>query len=366
MTSKDNSPQDNAQQNPLRQDKASTARPLNTAAHDTMTPNITTHVGVLLVNLGTPDAPTPKAIRKYLFEFLSDRRVIETPKFIWWPILLGIILPLRPRILRHSYELMWQAGGGDSPLRNITEQQKTALHQRLGQEDNDANFHVEYGMTYGKPSIQSALDRLPLDRLDKLIVLPLFPQYSATSSAACFDVLAKALQQCRNIPSLVFLKDYHDDSNYIAALAQSVRHHWQVQGRQARLLFSFHGIPQAYVDKGDPYREQCETTANLVAQQLQLKKQDWSISFQSRVGKAQWLKPYTDKILIQLGSEKLNNIDVICPGFSVDCLETLEEIDMQNRAFFEKAGGTGFHYIPALNASADFIEVLKNLTLSLR
>ena len=356
MTSKDNSHQDPAQQAPLRENNAQTMSPLNK----------TPHVGVLLLNLGTPDAPTPKAIRKYLFEFLSDRRVIETPKLFWWPILLGIILPLRPRALRHSYELMWQAGNGDSPLRNITEQQKTALHQRLEQEDSNAVFHVEYGMTYGKPSIQSALARLPLDRLDKLIVLPLFPQYSATSSAASFDVLAKALQQCRNIPSLVFLKDYHDDSKYIAALAQSVRNHWQAQGRQAKLLFSFHGIPQAYVDKGDPYREQCETTAKLVAQQLQLQKQDWSISFQSRVGKAQWLKPYTDKTLIQLGSEKLNHIDVICPGFSVDCLETLEEIDMQNRALFEKSGGTGFHYIPALNASTDFIEVLKNLTLSLR
>ncbi|PCJ19008.1 MAG: ferrochelatase [Gammaproteobacteria bacterium] len=327
------------------------------------------HIGVLLVNLGTPDAPTPKAIRKYLFDFLSDQRVIETPKFLWWPILLGVILPLRPRALTHSYELMWQSGNGDSPLRTITEQQKSALQERLQEHLQDqpshTTFSVEYGMTYGKPSIQSALERLSLERLDQLIVLPLFPQYSATSSAASFDVLAKALKRHRNIPHLTFLKDYHDDPDYIAALAQSVRDHWQEKGRQGKLLFSFHGIPQAYVDKGDPYQSQCDTTAQLIAQKLALKESEWAISFQSRVGKAQWLKPYTDKTLAQWGSQKLNNVDVICPGFSVDCLETLEEIDMQNRALFEKSGGSGFHYIPALNATPSFIETLKKITLSL-
>lgn len=340
-----------------------------------------THIGVLLINLGTPDAPTPKAIRKYLWQFLSDQRVIETPRLIWWPILLGIILPLRPRKLQHAYQQMWQLGEGESPLRTITESQKQALQAELSQtspqqealnetgpqsqEDKTPTFFIEAGMTYGNPSIQAALQRLTQHRLDKLIVLPLFPQYSATSSAASFDVLAQALRTQRNLPNLVFVKDYHDHPSYITALTQSIRQHWQIKGRQGKLLFSFHGIPQAYINKGDPYQSQCETTAQLVSKQLGLNPNEWFVSYQSRVGKAQWIKPYTDKTLSQWGTQGQQDVDVICPGFAVDCLETLEEIDLQNRALFENAGGTGFHYIPALNSTPPFIDALKDLILPL-
>lgn len=317
--------------------------------------------GVLLVNLGTPDSPTPAAIRRYLKQFLSDPRVIETPRFIWWFILNGIILPIRPQKLRHAYELIWQ--DGDSPIRTFSESQKLKLQEKLDQTSSNQQFFVEVGMTYGQPSLNNAIEKLNLSQLDQLLVLPLFPQYSATTTAASFDGLAKALKSQRNIPSIYFCKDYHQHPLYIQGLANTVRQHWQNSEQQGKLLLSFHGLPKQYVDKGDPYLAQCQKTARLLAEELQLQPQQWDLSFQSRVGFAQWLQPYTDDTLLKLGKNRCPQVDVLCPGFSVDCLETLEEIDQLNRTLFQDAGGGQFNYIAALNDNDDQIKLLQALVM---
>ncbi len=323
-----------------------------------MTPNNATKKAVLLVNLGTPDEPTAPAIRRYLKEFLSDTRVIETPRFIWWFVLNLIILRFRPAKLIEPYTGIWQ--DGESPIRRITNQQVSKLQQRLDKHLR-AKVKVAAAMTYGNPSFQTVLQELQNEGYEDILVLPLYPQYSATTTAASWDALSNALKTMRNIPQIHFIKRYYQHPLYIEALAASVRNHWNSTGRQAKLFFSFHGIPKSYSDKGDPYPEECINTAHLVAKALNLSDEEWQLSYQSRVGTAEWLKPYTDETMKALGRNNLKGLDVICPGFSADCLETIEEIDEENRGYFETSGGSDFHYIPALNDQDTHIDLLEAL-----
>ena len=315
--------------------------------------------GVLLVNLGTPDAPTPAAIRRYLREFLSDPRVVELPRVLWLPILYGFILPFRPRKLAHAYASVWDEQG--SPLLKIARAQTEKLRAVLG-----AETPVALGMSYGNPSITSALAELDAQGVERILLIPLYPQYSGTTTASVLERVFQELGQRRRLPELCTINDYHDHPGYIEALAQSVREHWQQVGRSNHLLMSFHSIPQKYVDLGDPYDAQCKRTAQLLAQALTLESGKWSISFQSRLGTQPWLQPYTDKVLPQLATQGIQSLDVICPGFSADCLETLEEVAIRYREDFLSAGGKSFRYIPALNASDSFISFLNALVTARR
>ncbi|MBL4608217.1 MAG: ferrochelatase [Pseudomonadales bacterium] len=317
------------------------------------------------MNLGTPEQPTASSIRTYLKEFLWDKRVVELPRPLWWLILNFIILPLRPRQIAHAYQAVWQKNG--SPLRVISVEQAKKLQAHLDQQTGESRCQVELAMTYGQPNFGTAWQNLKTQGVENVFVLPLYPQYSATTTGAVFDQLSQTFQNERNVPELRLCKDYHQHATYIDALAKSVRSHRekreenQEQIEQDFLLFSFHGIPKACIDKGDPYYEQCKLTAEKVAKHLGLKPEQWQVSFQSRVGKAEWLQPYTDETVRQLGEKGLQRLDVICPGFSADCLETLEEINMQNRELYEKSGGLGFHYIPALNSSKEHIQLFSAL-----
>ena len=314
--------------------------------------------GVLLTNLGTPDAPTPSALRKYLAQFLSDPRVIETPRWLWWFILHGVILRLRPRRSAKAYRKVWTEAG--SPLLAITEKQCGAIRAEL-ERGGASSLRVEFGMRYGNPSIRSALEKLQGCNIRKLIILPLYPQYSAATTASTFDAVAGVLKTWRHIPQLRMITGYHDNPGYIDALAQSVRSHWAQSGNPDRLLFSFHGLPRSYVVAGDPYEDECRASARLVARELGLDEGLWEVAFQSRFGPREWLQPYTDKLLQEWGSGGIGNVHVICPGFAADCLETLEEIEMQNRELFLSAGGKNFSYIPALNDSPRHIAALCNI-----
>ena len=314
--------------------------------------------GILVTNLGTPDAPTPAALRKYLAEFLSDPRVIETPRLLWWPILHGFILRLRPRRSARAYREVWTEAG--SPLLVISEKQCRAIRSALG-EDDGAPFRVELGMRYGNPSIRSALEKLRSYNLNKLLILPLYPQYSAATTASTFDAVAAVLKTWRRIPQLRMITSYHDDPGYIDALVESIRDQWAQSGKPDKLLFSFHGLPRDYVLAGDPYSDECHATARLVARQLDLEDGFWEVSFQSRFGPRVWLQPYTDKLLRKWGKSGIGHVQVICPGFAADCLETLEEIKIQNRDFFLSAGGKKFDYIPALNDQPRHIAALCDL-----
>ena len=320
-------------------------------------------IGLILINLGTPDTPTPGAIRRYLKEFLWDPRVVELPRLLWWLILTTAILPLRPRKIAKSYQSIWTEKG--SPLRVISNEQVTKLQAELNKRLGPDACQVEIAMTYGLPTLDQAWQSLKSQGVEKLFVLPLYPQYSATTTAAAFDAINRVFAQERNIPAFRFCRDYHQHPLYINALAERISHHWQEQGDSAEhdthLLFSFHGIPQACTDKGDPYEAQCHSTAKAVAKQLQLKDKQWQVSFQSRVGKATWLQPYTDTTVTALGQQGLTRLDVICPGFAVDCLETIEEIEVENRHYYQRAGGSGYHYIKALNASSTHIALLTEL-----
>ena len=311
--------------------------------------------GILITNLGTPDAPTPAALRKYLAQFLSDPRVIETPRLLWWPLLHGIILRLRPRRSARAYREVWTEDG--SPLLAISKRQCEALRSALG-EGSGEPYWVELGMRYGNPSIRSALEKLRSYNINRLLVLPLYPQYSAATTASAFDAVADVLKTWRRIPELRMIRSYHDDPGYIAALAQSIRNHWAQHGTPDKLLFSFHGLPKSYVLAGDPYRDECVASARLAARQLDLPGDAWEVSFQSRFGPRKWLQPYTDKLLRKWGKSGIGNIHVVCPGFAADCLETLEEIRILNRDFFLAAGGKNFSYIPALNDNPAHIAAL--------
>ncbi|PPE73622.1 ferrochelatase [Solimonas fluminis] len=310
--------------------------------------------GVLLVNLGTPDAPTAPAIRRYLREFLSDRRVVEFSRLFWLPVLHLFILPFRPLKLKHAYESVWTPQG--SPLLAISKRQRAALQAALGPE-----VPVALAMRYGNPSIADALDELGRQDVRRLVVLPLYPQYSATTTATVLDQLFGLLRRWRWLPELRTVNQYHDDAGYIDALARSVEAHWQAQGRGEHLLMSFHSIPLAYFQAGDPYFCHCHKTARLLAGRLGLAQGQWSVSFQSRLGRTPWLQPYTEPQVQAMARQGLRKLDVICPGFSADCLETLEEIALRYGQSFRQAGGEALRYIPALNDEPAHIAALEAL-----
>lgn len=315
-------------------------------------------IGVLVANLGTPDAPTSSAVRRYLRQFLSDPRLIELPRWLWLMILNLVILVIRPSRSAKAYAKIWTDEG--SPLLTISER----LVEKLGRaipEHNGQEVLVELGMSYGSPSLLSALDTLHASNISELVVLPLYPQYSATTTASVFDQIAVWLKRTRRIPSISLINAYHDRPDYIEALAKSIEDYWAKNERGDRLLLSFHGIPRRYLDSGDPYHCHCYKTARLLATRLKLSDADYTVSFQSRVGKEEWLRPYTDELLGEWGVSGTGVIDVICPGFSIDCLETLEEIALQNRELYLKAGGKDLRYIPSLNDSDAHVEMLSNL-----
>ena len=322
--------------------------------------DIGTCTGVLVTNLGTPDAPTPSALRRYLGEFLADPRVVEVPKFIWWFVLHGFILRTRPKRSAAAYRKIWTESG--SPLLAISKKQAAAIQKYLDDHATE-RFHVELAMRYGNPSIQSSLKKLQQANAKKIMLMPLYPQYSATTTASTFDAVADVLKTWRDIPELHLVKHYHDMPDYIDALAESINEHWQQNNRAEKLLFSFHGIPKAYFDAGDPYYCECHKTARLVAEKLSLNEEEWILTFQSRFGPKEWLKPYTDVTLKELASTGTKNVDIICPGFSADCLETLEEINIRYRDLFLQAGGEKFTYIPALNDRPSHIHALANIIL---
>lgn len=318
----------------------------------------TTRAGVLIANLGTPAAPEKKAVRAFLKEFLSDPRVVEIPRLLWLPILHGIILNTRPARSAAAYRSIWTEQG--SPLMIHTRNQAQGLQTRL-KERFGGELIVDYAMRYGEPSLRQALQSMADQGVTRLVVLPLFPQYSCATTASIFDAIAADLTQRRWLPELRFVGSYHDDPAYIEALAQSVREHRTQFGSADKLVFSYHGEPQRYVDQGDPYYCQCLKTTRLVAQSLNLDSDDYLTTFQSRFGKAQWLRPYTDVTLRELASSSTQSVQVICPGFSADCLETLEEIAVENRDYFLEAGGSDFQYIPCLNSSAGHLDALGSI-----
>ncbi|MGB5939484.1 MAG: ferrochelatase [Rhodanobacter sp.] len=313
---------------------------------------------VLLVNLGTPTAPTAAAVRPYLAEFLGDPRVIDYPRWLWWLILHGVILRVRPKRSAHAYARIWDERG--SPLRYGSEALAAGLQTELDRQQ-PATLRVALAMRYGEPSVAQTIERLQRDGVRRLLVLPLYPQYSATSTGSVIDAVADAFKQLRWPPELRFVNDYHDDPGHIEALATGIERWWAANGRGEKLLLSFHGIPERYVRLGDPYAEQCQRTAKLLRERLQLGEGEMIVSFQSRVGRERWLQPYTDASVRQLAADGVRKLDVACPGFAVDCLETLEEIAMQNRDFFTAAGGETLRYIPALNDSAEQVASLAAL-----
>ncbi|MET0536293.1 MAG: ferrochelatase [Steroidobacter sp.] len=312
-------------------------------------------LGVLLVNLGTPDGPDPGSVRRFLAQFLWDPRVVEAPRWLWWLALHGVILRIRPSKSAHAYQQIWTPQG--SPLliysSELTNRVADVLQSR-------SNAVVTLGMSYGSPSIPSALERLRAHGVRRLIVLPLYPQYSGSTTASVFDRVTSQLQQWRWVPELRFINSYHDDAGYIDAVAHSLERHWRTHQKQ-HLLFSFHGVPKRYLLAGDPYHCQCLKTARLVAERLSLGEKEWSVSFQSQVGREEWLRPYTDEQLLAYAKNGPKRVTVICPGFATDCLETLEEIALRNREAFLAAGGEAYDYVPALNADDAHVATLANL-----
>ena len=315
-------------------------------------------VTVILANLGTPDAPTASAVRRFLDQFLSDQRVIEIPKSLWQIILRLFILPFRPKRVAHAYEMVW---GNDSPMREILLTQVAALQQQLILQYPEFELNIVPAMTYGNPGIQSLLTELSQNPQDHIVLFPLFPQYSATSSAPLYDAFAKWIPKQRNLPGLSIIRDYYQHPLYIQALAQSVRDFRAEHGGTEKLLMSFHGIPQPYADKGDPYADRSRITELLVAAELGLAEDEWAISFQSRFGKQEWVKPYTDALLTEWAAQGVKSVQIMSPAFSADCLETLEELAIQNAELFLSQGGERYQYIPALNSRGDHLQLLNTL-----
>ncbi|CWW81784.1 ferrochelatase [Haemophilus influenzae] len=313
-------------------------------------------IGVLLANLGTPDSPTPKSISRYLWQFLTDPRVVDLPRCKWYPLLKAIILPLRSKRIAKNYQAIWTEQG--SPLLAISRQQKDALQAYL--DTQNINAQVEIAMTYGNPSIQSTVKNLLKNQVERIIVLPLYPQYSSSTTGAVFDAFANALKEERGLVPFDFIHSYHIDENYINALANSIKVRLK---SDEFLLFSYHGIPLRYEKMGDYYREHCKQTTIAVVNKLGLTENQWGMTFQSRFGREEWLQPYTDKFLQNAAPQGIHKIAVICPGFSVDCLETIEEIDKENRENFLKNGGQSYQYIPALNIEHAHIEMMGKLIL---
>ncbi|MCK9095428.1 ferrochelatase [Haemophilus influenzae] len=313
-------------------------------------------IGVLLANLGTPDSPTPKSISRYLWQFLTDPRVVDLPRCKWYPLLKAIILPLRSKRIAKNYQAIWTAQG--SPLLAISRQQKDALQAYLDKQNIDTQ--AEIAMTYGNPSMQSAVKNLLKNQVERIIVLPLYPQYSSSTTGAVFDAFANALKEERGLVPFDFIHSYHIDENYINALANSIKVRLK---SDEFLLFSYHGIPLRYEKMGDYYREHCKQTTIAVVNKLGLTENQWGMTFQSRFGREEWLQPYTDKFLESAATQNIQKIAVICPGFSVDCLETIEEIDKENRENFLTNGGQSYQYIPALNVEHAHIEMMGKLIL---
>lgn len=308
--------------------------------------------GILLVNLGTPDAPTSKAVGAYLRTFLSDKRVVNLPAYLWQPLLYACIVPLRQRAVAKKYQMIWEAG--DSPLRTESKALAKALSDELG-------IPVALGMRYGLPSIQDGLLELRAQGVTSLWVLPLFPQFSSATSASVFDAVTAAFKPCPHLPAFHFIPDYHLAPSYIELLAERVKAHWAQEGRSQKLIIFFHGLPQALVNKGDPYQRQCLATAQALAKALALESQDYEIAYQSRFGRAKWLQPYGTERIKALPKEGVKSLTLISPGFATDCLETLEELNVQYRELFFESGGEGYHYIPALNGTVDHAKALARI-----
>ncbi|WP_137165675.1 ferrochelatase [Salinimonas lutimaris] len=315
-------------------------------------------LGVLITNLGTPESPTATALKPYLKQFLSDPRVVEVPRAIWWFILNGVILNFRPKRSAEAYASVWTEQG--SPLLAITKNQHSALAQRCRQAYGD-EVVIEYAMRYGNPSIESAIDKLIDQGARKLVVLPLYPQYCASTTASTFDALSADFTRRRWIPELRFITQYHDNPAYIDALANKVKAHWETHGRADKLLMSYHGIPKRYLLNGDPYHCQCYKTTRLLAERLGLQENEYMTTFQSRFGREEWLTPYTDETMKALPGQGVSSVQVVCPGFSADCLETIEEIGEENKEYFMEAGGKRYEYIDALNSDDEHMDMLFDL-----
>ena len=311
--------------------------------------------GVLLANLGSPTAPTTKAVRRFLADFLWDPRVVNLPRPLWWLILNFFVLPFRPGKSAKAYQKVWHEKG--SPLTYLTRQ----LTEKVAEQLNAKGVITHYAMRYGEPSIATQLRAFKKEGITDLIVLPLYPQYSSTTTASIYDDLIKELNQWRHLPGFQFISDYHQNPHYIAAVAESIEQAWREQSKNELLIMSFHGLPEVLTKWGDPYFHQCHKTAALIAEKLGLDEKQWMIVFQSRFGKAEWLKPYCVDTLENLPGQGVKAVDVVCPGFAVDCLETLEEIAMENKSIFMEAGGTGYRYISALNDSEAHVNAIVNL-----
>lgn len=311
--------------------------------------------GVILANLGSPTAPTNSAVRHFLKEFLWDPRVVNLPRPLWWVILNFFVLPFRPRRSAKAYRKIWDKKG--SPLVFLTRQ----LTERVADKLNAQGITTDYVMRYGEPSIAKRLRAFKKDGIDNLIVLPLYPQYSSTTTASIYDDMVKELNQWRHLPNLHFISDYHQDSGYISAIADSIERTWQEHGKNELLLMSFHGLPAQLTKWGDPYFHHCHKTAALIAEKLGLDQKQWMIVFQSRFGKAEWLKPYCIDTLQNLPGQGIKRVDIVCPGFAVDCLETLEEIAIENKSVFIKSGGIAYRHIPALNDSETHVNAIVSL-----
>ena len=312
-------------------------------------------IGVLIANLGSPDEPTAPAVRRYLKQFLSDPRVVKTNRILWWFVLNVIILNIRPKRVAEAYKSVWTGEG--SPLISISKKQAAAVSDKLN-EQFKGQVVTELAMTYGNPSIESALEKLRKAGAQKILVLPMYPQFSYTTSAAVSDGVEHALNKMNFKPELLTVNDFHDHPAYINAIANSIKRQWTTTEKTQLLVFSLHGIPQRYVDQGDPYYDHCCETTRLVAEALKLEDHQWRLLFQSRFGREPWLQPYCDKTMEALPAEGISSIDILCPGFSADCLETLEEIQVENKEYFIDAGGKTFNYIPCLNDNDEHIDAL--------
>ena len=315
----------------------------------------TKKTGVLLANLGSPTAPTTKAVRKFLGDFLWDPRVVNLPRPLWWVILNFFVLPFRPARSALAYSKVWHEKG--SPLTYLTRELTAKVADKL----NAKGVTTDYVMRYGEPSIANQLRAFKKAGITEVIVLPLYPQYSSTTTASIYDDLVKELNQWRHLPSFQFISDYHQDSHYIAAVAESIEQAWREQAKNELVIMSFHGLPEQLTKWGDPYFHQCHKTATLIAEKLGLNEKQWMIVFQSRFGQAEWLKPYCVDTLEKLPGQGIKTVDVVCPGFAVDCLETLEEIAMENKSIFMESGGTAYRYIAALNDSEHHVNAIVNL-----
>jgi len=315
-------------------------------------------VGVLITNLGTPNAPTKQALKPYLKQFLSDPRVVEIPRLIWWMILNLVILNIRPKRSAKAYQTVWEEGG--SPLMIHTVNQAKALRVELVAKYGDG-IVVECAMRYGQPAIDDTIEKMLQQGVRKLLVLPLYPQYCASTTGSTFDAVAEDFKSRRWIPELRFVTQYHDNDQYITAMAHKIQHHWNDNEQADKLIFSYHGIPKRYLLNGDPYHCQCHKTSRLIAEKLGLSKDQYLTTFQSRFGREEWLKPYTDHTLMALPEQGVKSVQIVCPGFSADCLETIEEIGIENRDYFLEAGGQRYEYIAALNSDAAHIDLISSL-----